>query len=278
MEQKPNPVPEPTPPPPSGNLGFEPSNIYPDPTSVSIVGPRTPQPASPQPANVIQPQQGFTPAPESQPPVPANYASSTTPIYSGNLDGSAPKSKFGLGRAKFLVPGIVVLVLLAGSAAAYFGYVQPNQPVNMWNSALANTGKGYDKLTSYATNYDTTKGTTIKGGFKVSGDVSADGSLSGASDGQNSDISGNVSAMGLKINYALKTIKSAGNTPDVYFKLDGLDGLGNLLGSGDPTLTQGINSLNGQWYFIDHSLFDQFAKGANASASFSTARRSKMSA
>src|SRR4051812_9207749 len=42
-----------------------------------------------------------------------------------------------------------VLVLAGGSAAAYFGYYMPNQPENIWASALSNTGKGYDKLTQY---------------------------------------------------------------------------------------------------------------------------------
>jgi hypothetical protein len=267
MEQNQNP----TQPEPSNQPQFDPNNIYPEPAAGSVVRPAE-----------IQPEAGTPPTP-SQPvaPVATVYGPAPGPAYMNpgapgdvvatSLNDS-PRGKFGGFRSnKFFIPVVAAVILLGGSAAAYFGYYQPNQPANIWNSALTNTGKGYDKLTDYATSYDASKGSSIKGGFKLSGDIAADGTITGSSDGQNSDVSGSVSAVGLKVNYAVKTIKSAGNTPDVYFKVDGLTGLGDLLGSGDPTLTQGINSLNGQWYFIDHSLFDQFAKGANTDTSFSSA-------
>jgi len=171
--------------------------------------------------------------------------------------------------SKHIRPILMVagLVIFAGVAAAYLGYVVPNKPEHMWNSALVNTGKGYDKLSQFADNLSSIKGSTIDGNFKIGGDTSADGLIKGSSDSNgNGELSGNISAAGMKIDYNFRTIKAANSTyPDVYFKLDGLQGLGDLLGSGNPELTKSINGLNGQWYFIDHSLFSQL-RGDSGSA------------
>jgi hypothetical protein len=164
---------------------------------------------------------------------------------------------------------LAVLILLGGgSAAAYFGYFVPNKPPNVWRTALTNTGKGYDKLSQYATTKKDSKGLSTKGSFKFGGILASDGAFSGLSDNKNGQFSGSVSAAGLKINYEVRAINSTGNTPDIYFKINGVQGLGSLVGgyvdeSEKATITKALNGLNGQWYFIDHTLFDQFSQGTN---------------
>jgi Tfp pilus assembly protein PilE len=168
---------------------------------------------------------------------------------------------------------LVILVLGGGSAAAYFGYYVPNKPENIWKTALTRTGKGYDKLSNYATSNKNVKGLSAKGTFKVSGSVAADGSFDGLSNGKDGKLTGSLSAAGLKVNYEIRAIGSSGNTPDIYFKVDGLQDLGTLIGSYgvSPEISKAINGLNGQWYFVDHTLFDQFAQGSNNSLQLSSA-------
>jgi hypothetical protein len=179
------------------------------------------------------------------------------------------KSRFKPSKKLALI-GIVPLLLAGGASAAYFGYVVPNKPENIWKSALTNTGEGYDKLSQYATAKKNVQGMSAKGSFKISGSMAADGTFNGVSDGKSGQLTGNISAVGLKINYDVRQIQSPGNSPDVYFKIDGIQGLGSLvggyaglLGADSTSITNALNGLNGQWYFIDHTLFDQFAKGSN---------------
>ncbi len=189
-----------------------------------------------------------------QPPVPQQ------PIY------PAPKS-----RRKLLLILIPLLVIFFGaSAAAYFVLYLPAQPDNLWKTALSNTGKGYDKLSSYIAQTKPSKGYAIDGSFKSTGTVALDGTIAGTSDGKNGQLTGTVSAVGVKVNFDVREMASAATTPDIYFKVDGLQGLGSLLGGGDAQYTSALNGINNQWYFIDHSLFDQFAQGANTNLQISS--------
>src|SRR3546814_6832694 len=56
----------------------------------------------------------------------------------------------------------------------------------------------------------------------------------------------NFSAAGLKIGFDVRTLKSSSQTPDLYFKLTGLQGLGGLLGGNSAELTSVINGINNQ--------------------------------
>ncbi len=165
---------------------------------------------------------------------------------------------------------IALLIILSSGAGAFFGYYLPNKPENVWSTALSRTAKGYDKLAEYVSEKRDSQGVVIKGSFKLSGGLAADGTFEGKSNDDNGEFKGLISATGLKINLDLKTLKSPGNSPDIYFKLTGLEGLGELLGGGDPTATSAFNSLNNQWYFIDHTLFDQLAPGSNTRTQITT--------
>ncbi|MBX4199616.1 hypothetical protein KW789_01860 [Candidatus Saccharibacteria bacterium] len=226
----------------------------------------TPQPQQEhvQPANIIEPT---SPATGIYPSLPISNGDPFQPASITGGGGASKKSKLAFLRLpKRVTPILIILLILGGgSAAGYFGYYLPNKPENIWRTALTNTGKGYDKLSSYATSNKNIKGLSLKGGFKFSGVVATDGSFDGSSQGGNSQLTGNVSAVGLKIAVELRTISTNGNSPDIYFKVNGLEGLGNLFGVSDPTYATALNGLNNQWYVVDHTLFDQFAKGSNSS-------------
>lgn len=256
---------------------MEPNQIPQTPDSQTSSGPDQ----AVEPGAAVQPGTVSTPPVFSQPAAdrPMAVVSPAQPtITVGGPGVAAPadgKKRFsGLRRKRVLLPAAALLVLLGGSAGAYFGYYTPNKPENVWRTALTNTGKGYDKLSAYAESQfnGETKGVKINGSFKLSGSMAADGTFQGSSDGDNGQFSGSLSATGLKVNLDTRVIKSAtGDTPDIYFKVDGIQDLGSLFGSSDPQLKAALNGLNGNWYFVDHTLFDQYAKGANSDLQFSQA-------
>ena len=181
-----------------------------------------------------------------------------------------PKLQCFLSK-KVILPVIAFLFLAGGGAGAYLGLIAPNQPKNMWNTALSRTAKGYDKLAEFIAKPKQSKGLALKGSFKSSGAFASDGDFEGSSNNDDGDFKGTISATGLKLDLELKTIKSPGNSPDIYFKVSGLQGLGTLLGGGEPELVNAFDGLNNKWYFIDHTLFDQFSGGTNTNTQVTTA-------
>jgi hypothetical protein len=233
----------------------------------------SPDTATPQPVSSPGPELDNIPSTPSLAPEPVIPASS----MNKPTEQQKPRKKFGVPK-KVLVAFVAFIILAGGSAAAYFGYVVPNKPENIWSSALKNTGRGYDKLSDYATSQKSAKGWSTDGSFKISGTLAADGTFSGHSDGKSGQLTGSTSAAGLNIKYDVRALESSGNSPDIYFKIDGVQGLGTLVSgfSGEAAsldnsqITQALNGLNGQWYFVDHTLFDQFAKSANSDLQFSS--------
>jgi hypothetical protein len=174
-------------------------------------------------------------------------------------------------RNKALIVALIVgavLVLGGGSAAAYFGYYVPNKPENIWKKALVNSGKGYDKLTNYAVNTKS-QGMDLQGSFKMKGAVVADGTFKGNSYGDDGQLTSNISAGGVKLGIDIRTLKSTGDTPDFYFRVNGLQGLGNLLGGDNPQVASLLNVVNNQWYVVDHTLFEQLGQSTNADTQIS---------
>jgi hypothetical protein len=168
-------------------------------------------------------------------------------------------------RKKLLLLVPIAVLLLGGSAAAYLGYYVPNKPQNLWGKSMLNMGKGYDRLADYLKNYKGGKGYKIGGSFKLSGAFASDGDIDSLGDGSNSRSKVNISAGGVKLNLQVLTIKSSGQYPDIYLKASGIDGLDQLLGTFDPALGKSLGSINNQWYFVDHSLFDQMSQSSSPS-------------
>ena len=222
--------------------------------------------ASAQPAAPIEP-----PTPPQPPVVPAASAggftadfTTPTPAESKSRNTQVVTGKKPRRFIKVLLLMIIVLLVVGGgAAAAYFAVIVPNKPSSIWADALTNSGKGYDALSNYATTTKSSKGMVATGSFSFTGSVVADGSFTSTSEGVNSESTGSLSVAGLKVGLEARTIKSTASTPDLYIKADGLQGLGTLLGDGDPTLTNVLNGVNNQWYVIDHSLLDQYQSSAS---------------
>jgi hypothetical protein len=166
---------------------------------------------------------------------------------------------------------VAILVLLGGSAGAYFGYYLPNQPDQIWKKALSNSATGYDKLNEY---YDSQgeaseKG-TLTGNFKVeSSSGVVDGNIETKYDPVNSATKIDAGFSGVRLNAEILTnIPEGSQYPDIYAKVDGLEGLDELMGAEAGSFIEGFND---QWYFVDHTLFDQIAKMSEESETEVTA-------
>ncbi len=159
---------------------------------------------------------------------------------------------------KRLLAAALSIVLLVGLGTGYvFAFYIPNKPENVWKSAITNTGKAYDMLTEYATKNKAAKSYKISGAYNLSGPFASNGSVTGEVAGQNSQLSGDFAASGLKVGFDVRTLKTTGQTPDLYFKLTGLESLGGMLGAASPQLAAIVGDVNGQWFSVDHSIFDK---------------------
>lgn len=207
-------------------------------------------PVQPVATNELQPEE----SPDLPPQPPVLNKRIFTPPPEELLQKPSRKKRYIIIAA--------LAILLLGGVGAYFGYYVPNKPENMWKSALVNTGKGYDKLVSYSENTKTVKNWSQEARFNIDGMIEVDGTLKGESSGSAATMNGDVSFMGTKVGFDVRTLPSATETPDVYFKVDGLEGIGTLFAQDDPMVETALNNLNNQWYVVDHTLFEQMEGAA----------------
>lgn len=253
----------------------------PDPAQPAYQPPQQPEPQQEpafgqsqpvnQPQTVYQPQQPVNQQPpldQSQSAAPQqqpNYP--TPPLYGSVPQQPLAVSQKGRGGKKRLFTGIIaaVFVLLGASAAAYFGYYQPNQPENVWARALENSADGYDGLVEYADGRSENKKGEMKGTYKYdSGDAVVDGTIEARFDEKNSIVKADAGVMGTRFNLDMLYITpETSENPDVYFKVGGLKGIDKILGSTDPSTEQFVASFDNQWYVVDHTFFDQIEKLAS---------------
>lgn len=175
-------------------------------------------------------------------------------MFDGGRNGHRSKMKFTLAAAT------TVVVLLVGTGGYVFGYAIPNKPENIWKTALTRTGKGYDGLVTYASTDTKVKDWTGHLSYQMKGSAASDGSFDAKFNDKAAQLTGSISAAGMKVGLDVRAIPSTGTNPDLYIKASGIQGLGGLLGEGNPQLTQTLNSINNQWYVVDHSLFDQLSQ------------------
>lgn len=220
----------------------------------------------PQPT-VITPTEGVVPnnvqpVPGVEVPVSVTPGEATPTVQPISSTDIAKQSKKGGLIAKIgTIPLIVIAILLlaGGGAGAYFGVVLPNNPANLWKTALNNTGKGLDKYVEYSKSMENEKGGKFKGNFNAdaSGTV-FDGTFDGSFYEKNLNLKADIGAAGSRVNLEVltNTPESAKN-PDIYMRVKGLDGLSSVLGSADPSTSQLLAKVNNQWYVVDHTLLDQ---------------------
>ncbi len=217
----------------------------------------------PNPAN----QQPNSPLP---PPIAPVNSAPTISSFDSVATGQTPLQGKSSRKRKLGVPGMVIIgaiLLLGGSAAAYFGAIQPNKPENVWQKALSNTAQGYDGLVEYAQKNNDIKGAKAKGSLKLEGAIAGDGSLEAESYEKNSKFKADIGFAGSRYTIeGLSTIPDNTTSPDLYFKVGGIKGVGGLLGlTPYAELGPAIDSLDNQWIFVDHTLFDQIAGSAASS-------------
>ena len=225
-----------------------------------------PQTPDNQPANT-QSSSSPTPGPTttnsevnlSPPPPPVSPTAAPLPP-------TPPKPK-AANKKKLTLVGIivaVVLLLLGASAAAYFGIVVPNKPENKLAAAFTNLAS-HDQMTlSGRLDVQMKEADTEFKGVAIDYDAKVDleKSLLG--------LAGNVGVSGTQFPYEMRYIDQ-----DLYFKVGGLDGIGDLL-SGVPSeeaafYSQLLSNINDQWYVVDRSFWQQAGASAACVADLSFA-------
>ncbi len=216
---------------------------------------------TPKPENTTEP----TPNTEAT-PVTEPVTTSTTPtVDSASVVTSSVKKKLPV----MAIAALVAIVVLGGSAAAYFGIVVANKPENLWAKALTNTGKGYDRLVTYADSQKDTKGAKINGTFKFdSKDVVVDGTIDSKFYEKDSETKIDAGAVGQRFTLeALTHTTDTSANPDIYLRVNGLKGIDKVLGAEAAGAGEQFAAFDNQWYFIDHTLLDQVEKSATKSDS-----------
>jgi hypothetical protein len=215
--------------------------------------PRVFTPGSSQRSQTPDPLVPTVPLSAEAPPQPADG-----PFTPGTVTtGGVTPPRFSRKTIKLIV-GAAVLVTL-GAAGYVFGYYIPNKPENVYATALKRTGIGYDRLVDYASDPELAKkykSTEVSGKFRVdSTDFDTDGTFEAKADEKNMTFKMDVGALTSRLKAEI-VAKDAENSesPDVYFKADGIKGYGSLTG------IPGLDGLDKQWISVDHSLIDTATK------------------
>ena len=183
--------------------------------------------------------------PQQEQPTPASQATTSTP---------APKTN---KPKKWLLPVVAgaAVLLLGGGAYGYFG-VYTQSPSYIWKQSVKKTGEGLKAFLEQVP--ATPKSSKINGTFKLTTPVAADGTLTSVSDEKNMQLTTSFGAAGIRANLELRGITPSGaSNPDLYVKVDGVKGLAGLAGSSASEIEPILNSVDGKWFVVDHTLLDQ---------------------
>lgn len=226
-------------------------------------GETAPAPVAPaEPAMLAQPQ--FSPPEQISPP--SNPAGGGVHSDTGQplLYSEPPKR-----ARRWLKPVLAALVVLAIIAGVYvFAFFLPNTPGNVYSSSMKRTGLALDKLINYGENQHPTNynSLAVNGNVNVDGkDYNFNGNLKGNYDkngnttthfSMDDKVQGNTNQH-IQLGLDFLTIKPGGQqSPDVYFKITGIDSLFGALATG------GLDQYDGKWIVIDHNTIEQYAKQA----------------
>lgn len=218
-----------------------------------------------QPESTVTPLQ---PSVNTQTETPASPAQSQPgPMTASSDTPKQSKNPFKNMKKTTLVILIVALlsVLFASAAGAYYTVVLPNNPEYLWKKSMQNSAKAMNKAVTYQQSRQNVKGMKITGDFKGEFQQAiVDGSFNGKSYESNAEFKADLGVAGSRMNLELliNTPQNA-NNPDIYVRVQGLGGLSSLLGTNNPEVATLLNSVNNQWYVIDHTLLDQMAKSSS---------------
>lgn len=205
---------------------------------------------------------------EDSTPAPSPTYTSSAPVVSGGFSDEEQPALSNKKSPKAAILGAAGVVLLALLGAGYyFGYYTNSSVV--YAQSLSNTGKGLTTLTNQLTAQPKIayKGYTGSGTYKIdSNGTSTDGKFSFKSTDENSDSQFDVGLGTSRVNVDIRTIKSVGLHPDIYFKASGLTGLSSSMGS--PELEKIADKYNDKWIVVDHTLIDNLQKQYTDTSNF----------
>lgn len=213
---------------------------------------------------VISPDSGvqLNPPIGEQPVVGQPYVGGSVVDATSQVPITAPKlSK--KPKKLFLAAAVVAVVIILGLGYTFALYL-PNTPGNVYNAGLKNSGLAVDKLVNiFSQQTSSITGMAYDGSMNVkSSTASFDASLKGAIDKDgNSNNHIDADIVGQKIGLDLLSVHVSGNTTnDLYFKVSGASNLLDSMG------VSSLDSLDGQWISVDHTLIDTYLNNLSSSA------------
>lgn len=236
---------------------MQPDNTAPNAPSNQPSEPSLPQP---NPAPIPQPASGPVPG------EPGTIVGTLQPAPQQSPLPSLPKKpKF---KKSFVIAGVVAALVILGGVAAAFYVTSANDPGKLWETALDNTNKGYDRLVAYNNEQSKTDGGTLKGTYNINANnIVADGTIDSKFDAKNSSTKVDLGVSGTRFSAeVLSTIPEGAKNPDLYVKVSGVKGLDTLLGASAPGLGSALSSFDNQWLVVDHTIFDQAMQTGGQSA------------
>ncbi|HXE10423.1 MAG TPA: hypothetical protein VN554_03290, partial [Verrucomicrobiae bacterium] len=215
---------------------------------------------APTPGTPPSPPAGSPPTPTYQPTV---MVGSDVPPTKPAFSDTPPNRRF---PKKIIIPIVAAVLLIGGASAYYFGYY--SNPSVIYSQSLGNTGKGYDKLVDFADKQSklASKGYTGSGSYKFKTDgFSTDGDIGYKGNNSNDELTFDLGLAGTRINADIRTFKTSNSaTPDFYFKVGGLKGLGTV--AGEPDLDPYLAKLDNEWIVVDHTFYDSLTAGSSDSS------------
>lgn len=223
-----------------------------------------PAPTEPTPSPAINATNTVTPAA----PKPEVSPASPMAIPGGQKSEKAAWPPKTPPSKKNLLVVAAVVALFAGVGGYIFGFYLPNQPDNVWNSGLKNSGKAITKVVDDLTAKDRVellKKTEIVVSAEVNGaGYDFTGSANSKLDGDKSVTTSKLSTSDksdLKMNLQLDLLADVPEGkiyPDIYFKIAGLKSLG------EDSLFASFNKYDDKWISVSstylESLYEQEEK------------------
>jgi hypothetical protein len=235
--------------------------------------PKTEAPAPPSEPTTATPP--VTPEPSAAPVAPA-ASTPAAPVVGGGFVSDSGQAGPVVGAADPLAPPpakkrrpikailtalLVVLLVGAGSAAAYVGIIVPNKPENVLQKAITNTLQA--------------KQTTYKGDFEITptdssgGGIAAKALFSGAED---SEAKAAQAKLDLTVSGVNFPIEAKYVNKDAYVKLGDISTLTSLISGFSPelgTMAQAVSkTLSNQWIVFDSTLLNQAGGSCISDASW----------
>lgn len=249
---------------------MEPTQNNPTPPTTPSEVPSTPPNTfvTAAPPTVIQPAGGLPEVPAANtavgplpPPAPTMSSPSIQGVQSGGMPPvGSPKPSLSLKR---LAPLVAIAVLVLGVGGYIFGFYLPNQPDNVWQSGLKNSGKAIRSVAldlNEKGQLEKLKKTEMIVTGEVKGkDFSATVNSNSKLDTSKTNSSGTVTAKAagtdMKLSVDLMTDVPQGKVyPDVYFRIGGLKSLGS------ESLLAGFGDYDNKWITMKSDYIEQMYK------------------